>query len=367
MDLRTPGPTPCPPEVLAASARQMINHRGPEAADLIRRVEGKLRTVYGTENDVLIISASGTGAMEAAVVNTLSPGERVLSVSIGVFGDRFASIAETYGADVTRIAVEMGHAAEPKAIADAFGGDATYCALLITHNETSTGVTNPIAAIAQEIRGRGDDRLILVDAISSLSALSLPVDALDLDVVLSGSQKGWMAPPGIAMASVSERAWRAWEQATMPRFYFDFGRHRDSQRKGQTPWTPALSVIFALDAGLDLMLAEGLGAVYERHRSVGAYTRKRVREIGLQLFAEESVASDTVTAIRVPEGIAWPALSKELREAHGVVVAGGQGPLSGRIFRIGHMGLVDEDDIERAVAAIEAAVQTVAGVAPAGS
>lgn len=365
MDLRTPGPTPCPPEVLAASARQMINHRGPEAADMIRRIEAGLKAVYGTRNDVLIMTASGTGALEAAVVNTLSPGDKVLSVSIGVFGDRFASIAETYGAGVTRLKVEPGHAASPPEVAAAFAADAAYKALLLTHNETSTGVTNPVAAIARAVRGSGDDRLLLVDAISSLSAVSLPVDELDLDVVLSGSQKGWMAPPGLAMASVSDRAWRAWEQARMPRFYFDFGRHRESQAKGQTPWTPALSVMFALDAALGLMLAEGMGAIYERHAGVGQYTRRRVGEIGLSLFADPAVASDTVTAVRVPEGVEWPALSRELRERHGVVVAGGQGSLGGQIFRIGHMGYVSEDDIERAMVALEAAVPAVRGGASA--
>lgn len=360
MNLRTPGPTPCPPEVLAASAKQMINHRGPEFADMLRRIEAGLKVVYDTANDVLVLTTAGTGALEAAVVNMLSPGDNVLAVSIGVFGDRFASVAEAYGADVTRLKFELGKAADPGAVVKAFDADAAYKAMLITHNETSTGVTNPVPGIARALRAKGDDRLLLVDAISSLSAVPLPVDELDLDVVLSGSQKGWMSPPGLAMASVSARAWRAWEQARMPRFYFDFGRARDSAAKGQTPWTPAVSVFYALDAALQLMLAEGMDAIYARHRSIAEYTRSHIREMGLELVADPAFASDTVTAVYVPGGHDGPTLLRTMREQHGVVVAGGQGALTGKIFRIGHMGLVSEADIDETIAAIEASLPAAA-------
>ncbi len=354
MNLRIPGPTPCPPEVLAASAKQMINHRGPEFAEMARRIDAGLKQVYATRNNVLVLTASGTGAMESAVVNTLSPGAKVLAVSIGVFGDRFASIASAYGAEVTRLKYEQGAAADPQEVAKALGEDADYKALLITHNETSTAVTNPVAEIARAIRRSGDERLILVDAISSVSALPLPVDELDLDVVLSASQKGWMAPPGLVMASVSERAWRAWEQAKTPRFYFDYGRARDSAASGQTPWTPAVSVYFALDAALQMMLAEGMPAIYARHERMGAYTRRRLEEIGLELFADPEHASNTVTAVRVPEGMDGSAITRTLGEKHAVVIAGGQGALTGKILRVGHMGYVTEADIDGAIEALRA-------------
>ena len=356
MNLRIPGPTPCPDDVLEAMSGQMINHRGPEFSALIERITDGLKQLFQTEHDVLILTASGTGAMEALVVNTLSPGDKVLAVSIGAFGDRFGDIAETYGAEVERLAFEWGTAADPEAVAQALANDESIRAVLVTHNETSTGVTNDLEAIAAACRRARPDVLLVVDAISSLGSVPCAVDAWELDVVATGSQKGWMTPPGLAMVSVSPRGWKAFERAKMPRFYFDFGRARDFLTKGQTPWTPAISIFYALDVALERLRGEGLEAIVSRQRRLGELTRREVKALGLQLLAEERVASNTVTAVKVPEGVDGAALNTLMREEYQVVLAGGQGKLAGKIFRIGHLGYVSEEELEATFAALRTAL-----------
>jgi aspartate aminotransferase-like enzyme len=330
--------------------RQMIDHRGPEAAAMIKRLGAGLKRAFQTENDVVILTTSGTGGLEAAVANTLSSGDKVLSVSIGVFGDRFASIAQTYGAQVTKLTFEPGQAADPDAVARALAADPDIRAVLITHNETSTSVTNPLEQLARVVRDA--DRLLLVDAISSLGSIPVATDAWGLDVVVSGSQKGWMVPPALAFMSMSPRAWEAHARSTAPRFYFDAARHRDAQEKGQTPWTPALSLFFGLDVALGMLEKEGWDSVYARHERIGAFTRRGVLDLGLELQADQRFASNTVTAVKAPEGIDVSALRTIAREQYGVVFAGGQGSLTGKIFRIGHLGLVTEDDITEALTAL---------------
>ena len=361
-NLRIPGPTPCPPEVLAAVGGEMINHRGPEFAALQERVSSGVQPFFGTEQEILLISASGTGALEAGVSSTLSTGDAVLSVSVGSFGDRFASIAETYGADVTRLAIEWGEAATPERVAEA-AAERDYKALLITHNETSTGVTNPIAEIAAAVREVADP-LILVDCVSSLGSIPLEMDAWGLDVVMTASQKGWLSPPGISMAALSERAWAASETSTMPSFYFDLGKHRESAQRGQPPWTPTIPVLYAMDAALPMMAAEGTEAIYAKHRRFAAWTRNVARALGLELLAEERYASDTVTAVRVPDGIDVRELSRTLREEHDVVIAAGQGKLATKIFRIGHLGWLDEAEMLACFTALQSAL-TALGFSPA--
>lgn len=355
-NLRIPGPTPLPAPVLEAGSHQMINHRGPEFLELLGRVSGGMRPYFGTQQDVLIVTASGTGGLEAAVVSFLSPGDRVLTVSIGNFGDRFATIASTYGADVTRLDVPWGSAADPAAVRESLEAMAADggapAAVLLTCNETSTGVTNPIAALAAAIRSVVPDTLILVDAISAIGALPFEMDAWDLDVVVTGSQKAWMIPPGLAMAAASERAWKAAEQATMPRFYLDLSRHRAVLPNGQTPWTPAVGLVIQLDVALGLMADEGMAAIFARHAACAAAARAGVQALGFRLFADPGVASDTVTSAHLPEGVEWSALNKELR-ARGLVLAGGQGKLKGKIFRIGHLGDVSVDDIVAAIEVLE--------------
>lgn len=358
--LRIPGPTPLPDAVREAGGRQMVNHRGPEFKELLGRVTDGLKRAFRTDNDLVILSCSGTGGLEAAVVNHLSPGDTILSVSIGVFGDRFAKVATRFGGDTTKLDVEWGQAADPAAVSEALDSMASdgrpAKAVLLTHNETSTGVTNPLQELAAAARAAAPEALILVDAISGLGAVPFDTDAWGLDVVVTGSQKSWMVPPGLAMVSVSPRAWDAAATATMPRFYFDLAMHRDSAVKGETPWTPAVGVCFALDVALGLLEEEGYPAIFARHAACGAAARAGLTALGVRLFADPSRASDTVTSALMPEGIEWPALSKELR-SRGLVLAGGQGSLTGRIFRLGHLGSVTVDDILAAMAIMEDAFE----------
>jgi aspartate aminotransferase-like enzyme len=343
-------------------SRQMINHRGPEFADIMARVTSRVKDVFETKNDVFILTTSGTGSMEAAVVNFLSPGDEVLCVSVGAFGDRFNQIAITYGARVTVLSFDWGKAADPDEVDKALAANPGYKALLVTHNETSTGVTNPLEALTKVARKRGV--LTIVDAVSSLSAVPCPVDKWDLDVVVTGSQKGWMVPPSLAMISISERGWKANSEAKMPRYYFDVGKAQKYLETGQTPWTPAISVFFALDVALDMMLKEGLEGIFARHARIGAFTRQQAKALGLELFADERFASNTVTAVKVPEGVDGKALNKLMREDYDTVLAGGQAALTGKIFRIGHLGLVSEADIQSCMDALRQALPRV-GFTPA--
>lgn len=353
-NLRIPGPTPCPPEILAAMARPMINHRGPEFAQILTRVTDMLKQCFQTKTDVFILTGSGTGGLEAAVVNTLSPGDKVLVVSIGFFGDRFADIARIYGADVTTLTFPPGKAADPAAIRKALDADPKIKAVLVTHNETSTGVTNDLGAISKVVRESG--KLFLVDAISSLGSVPLPVDEWGCDVTVTASQKGWMVPPGLAMVNVSPKAWQAYETAKMPRNYWDFGKAKKYLEKGQTPWTPAVSIFFALDVALAMMHKEGMANIFARHARVGKAARDGARALGLSLFADEKYASNTVTSVATPPSVDVKKLLKIMREEHQVVLAGGQGPQEGKIFRIGHLGLVSEADIKVVIAALKVAL-----------
>lgn len=359
INLRIPGPTPVPPDILEAVGRPMVNHRGREFAAIIKRTAERLKDFFLTRQEVMILSSSGTGGLESAVVNVLSPGDKVLAVSIGAFGERFATIAETYGAEVTMLPYEWGQAAHADDVRHALKDDPQIKAVLVTHNETSTGVTNPLAQIAEVVREAGDDKLLLVDAVSSLGAIPLEMDAWGLDVVATGSQKGWMVPPGLAFVAMSERAWKANETARMPRFYFDLAKHRDSQAKGQTPFTPTMSIFFGLDIALDRMAAEGLEAIFARHARMGKLTREGVKALGLELLChDERFASNTVTAVKCPEGIDVGALRNLMEDEYGTILAGGQGKLSGKIFRIGHLGLCTEEDIRSSLDALARALRT---------
>ena len=356
-NLRIPGPTPCPDEVLQAMTKQMINHRGSEFAQILNRVTGSLKTLFQTRNDVFLLTGSGTGGLEAAIVNTLSPGDTVLSVSIGVFGDRFTAMAEQFGAKAIPLKFEWGKSADPDEVRRALEKEPAIKAVLITHNETSTGVTNDLASLAAVIKEF--DKLMLVDAISSLGSIDLPVDKWGCDVAVTGSQKGWMAPPGLAMVSVSEAAWKAHASAKMPRFYWDFSRAKSYLERGQTPWTPAISTLYAMDLSLAMMMKEGLPNIVARHARLGQMSRDGVKSLGLSLFADEDFASNTVTAVRPPEGVNANDLRKILREEKEIVLGGGQQRLDGMIFRIGHLGLVGDKDIEDVIVALRGALARV--------
>ena len=370
MQLRVPGPTPCPPQALQAMGKQMVNHRGRKFAEILNSVTTKLKQVFQTGGDVFILTSSGTGGLEAAVVNTLSPNDKVLAVSCGAFGERFGDIAEQYGARVKHLNFEWGKAVDPEAVNKALRADGDIKAVLVTHNETSTGITNSISEISSVVKGLG--KLLIVDAISSLGCIDLPIDKCHCDVVVTGSQKGWMVPPGVAMVSMSEEAWQAHAQAKMPRYYWDFTKAREYLLKGQTPWTPAVSICYALNSTLDLILSEGLVNVFARHARIAQMTREGIKSLGLTLFSEASHASNTVTAVsalnRKGEGdsskgyfaeesqIDVAKLIQVLRDEYDVVISPGQRKLSSKIFRIGHLGLVKESDIRILLEALAGAL-----------
>jgi aspartate aminotransferase-like enzyme len=331
----------------------MINHRGEEFRELILGITQDLKQTFQTQNDVLTLTASGTGGLEAAIVNTLSPGDRVLALSIGVFGDRFSDIASQFGAEVEKLDFEWGSVVHPEALERKLKRDPKVKAVMVTHNETSTGVTNDLETISQTVKKY--DKLLLVDAVSSLSCINLPTDLWGCDIVITASQKGWMSPPGLAMVSISEKGWEAVSKSKMPRYYWDFLKAKSFLEKGQTPWTPAISTLYALSSSLKLMKEEGLANIIERHARVGNRTRRGIDELGLSLFPQEA-HSNTVTAVNIPSDIDSSKLLGIMRRKYNIVLAGGQQKLKDKIFRIGHMGWVCEEDIDQIMAALKEAL-----------
>jgi len=353
--LMIPGPTPIPPQVAAAMTRPMINHRGEEFSALFAEVSAGLQQVFRTEQPVYIFPAAGSGGWEAALVNTLNPGDTVLSVSVGDFGERWYRAATKLGLTVERLRFEPGEAADPARIAERLAEDRQkqIQAVLVQHNETSTGVTNDVRSIARVVREHG--ALIMVDSVSGLGALPLEMDAWGLDVVLTGAQKALMCPPGLSLIAFSERARAASERSRMPRFYWDLEAVHKSYLKRQTPYTPAISLYYALQASLRLIQAETLEGVWARHRLMGAMCRAGVKAMGLTLLAQdEATASDTCTAVVSP--VDPKAVRKVARERLGVQLAGGQADLADKIFRIGHLGYVVPGDVLQALAATEMAL-----------
>ena len=347
--LLTPGPTPVPPEVLTALAQPIVHHRTPDFRPIYERTLARLRDVFRTETEVLLFGSAGTGAMESAVANLCSPGERVLVVSAGSFGERWRAIATAYGADVAALEYAWGEIPLADDVAsrlEALGGAK---AVFLTHSETSTGVVCDLQALAAAVNEAG--ALSVVDAVSSLGAVPLETDAWALDVVVSGSQKALMTPPGLAMCSVSEGAWSA--RGDSPRFYFDWERTRKAQAALDAPFTPPVSLVAGLDVALGLLLEAGLEAVFDRHIRLGRACREGAKAMGLELFSPDDDRSAVVTAIRAPEGIDATDLVAGLRDRFGITIANGQGALKGKIFRIGHIGYFDIFDITTALAAVE--------------
>src|SRR5438270_1286750 len=298
--LRIPGPTPIPERVRRAMDAPMINHRGPEFKALLKELEDGLRWAFDTTPDLLIYPASGSGGMESAVANLVSPGERVLAVTVGAFGDRFADLAQAFGADVVRYALPWGEAADPEDLDAILAKEDDIHTVLVTHNETSTGVLNPLQQLASVAKQRG--RLLVVDGVSSIGSVELPVDDWGVDVAITASQKGWMVPPGVTMLSVSPAAWERQSSARSPRFYFDWERAKKMQSKGMTFTTPAVGILFGLREALLMMREEGLSVIYQRHLRVAAAFRAAASALGLRLLASPpEVASPTVTAVYFPD------------------------------------------------------------------
>ncbi|MGH2498919.1 MAG: pyridoxal-phosphate-dependent aminotransferase family protein, partial [Candidatus Limnocylindria bacterium] len=357
-NLRIPGPTFVPQAVLTASARPLINHRGPEFAALIAALTRALQDFLRTRRDVLVLTASGSGAMEAAVANTLSAGDRALVISNGAFGERFHAIAKAYGVEARRVDVPWGRAVEPEAVRDELarekGRDAAK-AVFVTHNETSTGVLNPLKEIAAVVRESG--KLLVVDSVSGAGACELEIDEWGIDVCVTASQKAWGAPPGVAIITMSERAWKAYDRSNLPKAYFDLQTHKAHLEKGSTPATPAITVFIALQESLRLMAEEGLDSIIKRHRDIAYATRRGLQALNLALFADERFASPAVTPFRMPPRIDSRNLVRVLRDEYDTILAGGQGRLEGQIARVGHMGFVTMQDIIAFFSVLELALK----------
>ena len=349
--LFTPGPTPVPPQVLAALAEPVLHHRAPDFREVYSRVLGRLKEVHRTENEVLLFTCSGTGAFESAIVNLCSPGEPVLAVSAGSFGERWVSMARRFGCHVEQLRYAWGETPTADDLGRKLEQVEPVSLVFLVHSETSTGVVSDVRELAAVAKEAG--ALVVVDAVSSLGAVPLEQDEWGLDVVVAGSQKALLTPPGLATASVSPAAWEQVARATLPSFYFDWERTRKAQEKLDSAFTPAVSLIVALDVALGLLLAEGLESAFERHVRLGRACRAGIKAMGLELFSPDEDRAAVVTAARMPDGIEARELTLALRERHGVTIAGGQGELKEAIFRIGHIGWYDEFDIATALNAVE--------------
>jgi aspartate aminotransferase-like enzyme len=354
LSLMIPGPTPVPETVLQAMGRHPIGHRSADFQKIVRRTTKQLQWLHQTTGDVLAITGSGTAAMEAGIINVLSKGEKVLCGDNGKFGERWVKLARAYGLDVQVIQAEWGQPLDPEAFRAALEADTAKAikAVILTHSETSTGVINDLETIAKHARAHGT-ALTIADCVTSLGACNVPMDAWGLDVIGSGSQKGYMMPPGLAFVAMSERAWEAYGRSDLPKFYLDLGKYRKSAQADSNPFTPAINLYFALEAALEMMQAEGLEAIFTRHARHRAAAQAGMEAMGLPLYAADGHGSPAITAV-APEGIDAEALRKAVKEKFDILLAGGQDHLKGKVFRIGHLGFVCDRDVLTAVAAIEA-------------
>jgi len=357
LTLMIPGPTPVPETVLLAMSRHPIGHRSADFQKIVKRTTAQLKWLHQTSGDVLAITGSGTAAMEAGIINVLSKGDRVLCGDNGKFGERWVKVAKAYGLDVQVIKADWGQPLDPEAFRAALEADTGKAirAVILTHSETSTGVINDLKAIAGHVRAHGT-ALTIADCVTSLGATDVPMDEWGLDVVGSGSQKGYMMPPGLAFVAMGDRAWTAYERSDLPKFYLDLGKYRKSAAADSNPFTPAINLYFALEASLEIMQAEGLEAIFARHDRHRRATQAAMKAIGLPLYAAEGHGSPAITAV-APEGIDAEALRKKVKDRFDILLAGGQDHLKGKVFRIGHLGFVCDRDVITAVAAIEATLQ----------
>ncbi len=355
--LFTPGPVPVAEDILLEMARPIIHHRTEEFENLFGQVRRGLRTVFQTQQEVFVLAASGTGAMEGAVANTLSTSAKALVVNGGKFGERWAKICRAYGVEVHEVMVEWGEAVEPQLIKNILENDPSIKAVLVQASETSTGVMHPVREIAEITRQR-DDVILIVDGISAVGVIPLPFDEWGIDVLVGGSQKAFMLPPGLSFVAMSEKAWRFNESSDLPKFYLDFKAYRKSAEKNSTPYTPAVTLVIGLAAVLRRFMSEGMDAVYARAEKLARATREGLKAMGLELYAKTS-PSPSVTAVYSPPGIDAKLIIGGLREKYGMTVAGGQDQAKGKIFRISHMGYIDKADILAVISAVESVLRDI--------
>ena len=358
LTLMIPGPTPVPESVLKAMGRHPIGHRSGEFQAVVQRTTEQLKWLHQTQGDVLVITGSGTAAMEAGIINTLSRGDKVLCGDNGKFGERWVKVARAYGLEVEVIQAEWGQPLDTEAFRLALEADSAKAikAVILTHSETSTGVINDLETIARHVKAHGT-ALTIADCVTSLGATDVPMDAWGVDVVASGSQKGYMLPPGLSFVAMGERAWQAYERSDLPKFYLDLGPYRKTAAKNSNPFTPAVNLYFGLEAALEMMQNEGLEAIFARHARHRSAAQAGMKAIGLPLFAAEGHGSPAITAV-APNGIDAEQLRKAVKERFDILLAGGQDHLKGKVFRIGHLGYVCDRDVLTAVSAIEATLQS---------
>ncbi|MEH2170741.1 MAG: alanine--glyoxylate aminotransferase family protein [Nostoc sp.] len=351
--LMIPGPTPVPEAALLALAKHPIGHRTNEFSNILAEVTENLKWLHQTQSDVLMLNVSGTGAVEAGIINFLSPGDRILVGSNGKFGERWVEIGQAYGLNVEEVKVEWGKPLDPAVFAEKLQADTQkqIKAVIITHSETSTGVLNDVETINRHVKEHGE-ALIIVDAVTSLGAFNLPVDAWGLDIVASGSQKGYMIPPGLGFVSVSPKAWEAYKTAKLPKYYLDLGKYRKATAKNTTPFTPPVNLIVALYTTLRIMKEEGLESIFARHERLKNATRAAIKGLNLPLLAADNSASPAITAV-APQGIEPDKIRSLMKKRFDIALAGGQDHLSNKIFRIGHLGFVSDRDILSCIASLE--------------
>ncbi|MEH2281049.1 MAG: alanine--glyoxylate aminotransferase family protein [Nostoc sp.] len=351
--LMIPGPTPVPEAALLALAKHPIGHRTSEFSNILAEVTENLKWLHQTQSDVLTLNVSGTGAVEAGIINFLSPGDRILVGSNGKFGERWVEVGQAYGLNVEEVKVEWGKPLDPAVFAEKLQADTQkqIKAVIITHSETSTGVLNDLESINRHVKEHGE-ALIIVDAVTSLGAFNLPVDAWGLDIVASGSQKGYMIPPGLGFVSVSPKAWEAYKTAKLPKYYLDLGKYRKATAKNTTPFTPPVNLIVALHTTLRIMKEEGLESIFTRHERLKNATRAGIQGLNLPLFAADSSASPAITSV-APQGIEPDKIRSVMKKRFDIALAGGQDHLSNKIFRIGHLGFVSDRDILSCIASLE--------------
>lgn len=357
--LMTPGPTMVPPSVLETMSRQMIHHRTKEFRSIFKELNENLKYIFRTDNHVLTFSSSGTGAMESAIVNLFSPGDKVIVASVGVFGDRFAKIAETFGLQVDKITVEWGKAVDSKLIKQKLDEDKEneIRAVIVTHNETSTGVTNDIESIGSIVSKT--EKLFIIDAISSIGGLDVQTDKWGIDVVIGSSQKALMTPPGLAFVSLSPKAWEIHSNSKLPKFFWNYSSYKKGleQELPDAPYTPAASLMIAQNEALRLIKNEGLQSVFERHKRLALAAQAGVRALGLELFADQAVSSYIITAVKAPKDVDIENVRKVMNLKYDIMVAGGQQHLKGKMLRIGHCGYVDSFSLIKTFTALEYALK----------
>ncbi|AIA30563.1 pyridoxal-phosphate-dependent aminotransferase family protein [Leptospirillum ferriphilum] len=349
--LLAPGPTPVPPEVLLAMAKPIIHHRSPDFIPVIQQVRADLKWLFQTSQEVLTVAGSGTAGMEASISNFMSPGDKIIAINGGKFGERWLKIAQAFGVVPIEVKVEWGNSVDVSVVADLLSKDPSIRGVYVQASETSTGVAHDIQKLAALTRER-ENTILVVDAITALGVINLPMDAWGIDVLITGSQKALMIPPGLAFIGVSEKAWKLQTTAKCPRFYLDLKREKDNLLKDSNAWTPAVTLWIGLAESLKLMRAEGLDKIFARHARLAQATREGVRGFGLEVFAK-NIPSDAVTAVVSPQGIDGQAVYKNLREQYGITAAGGQDQLKGKVFRLSHMGYADVFDVITAVSGVE--------------